>query len=106
MNTPLAISHLYTIIKGIRSLNSDDESLRYFRDACDLLGICQMHHRDWFADKNKNNLDEKLIQKKINDRIEAKKNKDFALADKIRGELEAMGIILKDSKDGTSWEVK
>ena len=106
LNTPLAISHLYTIIKGIRSLNSDDESLGYFRDACDLLGICQMEHRDWFADKNKGNLDEKLIQKKINERIEAKKNKDFALADKIRGELEAMGIAIKDSKDGTTWEVK
>ena len=105
MNTPLAISHLYTIIKGIRSLNSNDESLKYFKDACGLLGICQMDFKDWFSDK-KSDVDEKLIEQKIQERLDAKKNKDFASADKIRAELEAMGIIIKDSKDGTTWEVK
>lgn len=111
MNTTLAISHLYTIIKGIRSLNSDDESLQYFKSACDLLGICQMGFKEWFASDN-NELNEKLknidalfVEQKIQERLNAKKNKDFTNADKIRLELEAMGIILKDSKDGTSWEV-
>jgi cysteinyl-tRNA synthetase len=107
MNTPLAISHIYTIVKGIRSFNADDESMRLFKDACDMLGICQMDHTEWFAGKNKAGLDEKMINEKIQERIEAKKNKDFTKADKIRKELEDIGLLLKDSKDGTTeWEVK
>lgn len=111
LNTPQAISHLYTIIKGIRSLNSDDESMNYFRSACDLLGICQHNYKDWFADENDNkdkklqNLDKLYIENKIAERLEAKKNKDFAKADKIRLELEAMGISLIDSPTGTTWKV-
>lgn len=42
----------------------------------------------------------------INDRIEAKKNKDFALADHIRTQLESAGIELRDSPDGTTWAKK
>ena len=39
-------------------------------------------------------------------RNEAKKNKDFALADSIRNDLEKEGIILKDTREGTTYEVK
>jgi cysteinyl-tRNA synthetase len=106
LNTPLAISHLYTIVKGIRSINSDDESLKLFRDACAILGICQSSVEEWFGEK-KNDMNVKLIDSKIQERVEAKKNKDFTKADSIRKELEAMGIMIKDNKDGTStWEVK
>ena len=52
------------------------------------------------------NLDENYIKDMIEKRIEAKKNKDYALADSIRDELNNKGIILKDTKDGTIYEVK
>ena len=39
----------------------------------------------------------------IEKRTEAKKNKDFALADSIREELLKQGIILKDTREGTIW---
>ena len=42
----------------------------------------------------------------IEKRTEAKKNKDFALADSIREELLKQGIILKDIREGTIYEVK
>lgn len=42
----------------------------------------------------------------IEKRTEAKKNKDFALADSIREELLKQGIILKDTREGTIYEVK
>jgi cysteinyl-tRNA synthetase len=38
--------------------------------------------------------------------LEARKRKDFKEADRIRDELAAMGVVIKDSKDGTTWEVK
>jgi cysteinyl-tRNA synthetase len=41
----------------------------------------------------------------ISDRAAARKAKDFKEADRIRDELLAMGIVLKDTKDGTTWEV-
>ncbi len=104
MNTPLAISHLYTIIKGMRSVNSDAEGLKLFREACGLLGICQMDVEEWFGKTT--HINAKLVEEKIAARAEAKKNKDFKTADAIRAEIEAMGVILKDSKDGTTWELK
>lgn len=45
---------------------------------------------------------ESLIQKRLN----AKQNKDFALADKIRAELAAQGVVLTDTKTGTTWSYK
>jgi cysteinyl-tRNA synthetase len=49
-------------------------------------------------------LDEASIQQKIGDRAQAKAAKNFALADLIRKELLAMGVVLKDSASGTTWE--
>ena len=42
----------------------------------------------------------------IKKRAEAKKNKDFSLADSIREELLKQGIVLKDTREGTIYEVK
>ena len=44
------------------------------------------------------------VEKKIEERKEAKKAKDFAKADAIREELLAKGIVLKDTREGTFWE--
>ena len=48
---------------------------------------------------------EKEILEKIEERKEAKMNKDYALADKIRDELSLRGIKLIDTKDGTTYEI-
>ena len=53
---------------------------------------------------------DKALEDKINDLIDqresARKNKDFDTADKIRDEIEKMGIELKDTPDGVSWKIK
>ncbi len=50
-------------------------------------------------------IDEEYIKEKINERKIAKENKDYALADKIRDELLEKNIVLKDSRDKTTYEV-
>ena len=49
-------------------------------------------------------LGEEAIQAQIQARAEAKKAKNFAEADRIRNDLLAQGIVLKDSATGTTWE--
>lgn len=51
-------------------------------------------------------LGEEEIQAKIQERLDARKAKDFARADAIRDELESKGVILKDSPQGTTWTYK
>jgi cysteinyl-tRNA synthetase len=60
-----------------------------------VLGIAQI--------KNTGMLD-KDIEELIEKRQQARKNKDFALADKIRDELKAKNIMLEDTKEGVKWK--
>jgi cysteinyl-tRNA synthetase len=46
------------------------------------------------------------INQAIESRTAARRRKDWAEADRIRDELEQMGIIIKDNPDGTTWELK
>ena len=48
----------------------------------------------------------KYIESKIEERNNAKKDRDFALADSIRDELLEKGIVLIDTREGTKYEVK
>ena len=45
-----------------------------------------------------------LIEQLIQERQEARKQKDFARADQIRDELAAKGIVLKDTREGVAWK--
>ena len=50
-------------------------------------------------------ISENEIADRIALRLEARKAKNFAESDRIRDELATMGVVLKDSKEGTTWEV-
>ena len=49
---------------------------------------------------------EKTLEDKIEERKQAKLNKDYALADQIREELDSKGIIIKDTREGVIYELK
>jgi cysteinyl-tRNA synthetase len=50
-------------------------------------------------------VDEAKVTSLIDARTAARKAKNFKESDRIRDELAAMGVVLKDSKDGTTWEI-
>ena len=73
--------------------------------ATNLMGICQENYLDWFSHNDKN-LDTDKVAKLISERLDAKNNKDFEKADKIRQKLLDMGVEIKDTESGTDWNLK
>jgi len=58
-----------------------------------------------FLKRRRPDLDEAKIQALVDARARARASKNFAESDRIRDELAAIGVVLKDSKDGTTWEI-
>ena len=56
--------------------------------------------------RNIDRIEHQQIYKMLTSRLDARKEKNFSEADRIRDELLAKGIVLKDGPDGTTWEVK
>ena len=105
LNTADGIAAVFDLVKDINtkildkpvSENVCKTAAKIFDELCDVLGI--------LYNKKSNDLD-KEVEKLIAQRQEAKKNKDFATADKIRDDLKARGIILKDTRQGTTWTME
>ena len=72
-----------------------------------LLGILQSDPSNWLKlDGDLSSIDSKKVEKLIAERMIAKEVKDFEKADQIRDELDAMGVIIKDSSSGSEWTLK
>lgn len=105
-NTANAISAVFELVKYSNS-KIDENSSKDFAIALyeillrltDVLGIIVEKEEELQGD-------EEYIEEMIAKRAEAKKNKDFALADQIRDELDAKGIELEDTREGTKWNRK
>ena len=98
LNTPKALMRLQQIIANIKKDKNNDDLLAHFNNGLSLLGLNPSFN------KTDLNLDKEFIENMIFRRQEAKKNKDFELADKIRDELFKQGIVLEDTKNGTTWK--
>lgn len=101
LNTPQVLAELNKILK-----EQDGKQLKASLLAVgDLIGILQSDPDDWFAsDDGVSDEDVAKIENLLAERIEAKDNKDFTRADEIRDELLAMGVEIKDTREGTSWQ--
>ena len=110
-NTPILIAHLFDAVKFINQLKDNKATV----SANDLVVLTNTMHAFAFdvlglttTSEGTAGGDDKLsdtVQLLIELRAKARADRDFALSDKIRDELAAIGIVLKDGKDGTTFSV-
>ena len=109
LNTPIVISHLFDMAKVINTVYDKKATLTQ-ADIDELKGVMDtfvfevMGLRDESA-KDNTALVDGLMKMILDARATAKANKDWATSDKIRDELGALGVTVKDGKDGATYEL-
>jgi cysteinyl-tRNA synthetase len=99
-NTPPAVSVLFELAGELNRTRSL-QTAALLKGMGKVLGVLQQSPRSYLQGGDV--LDGSRIQQLIDARAQAKKSRDFAAADRIRDELAAQGVVLKDSAAGTTW---
>ena len=111
-NTPVALAALFDLARDLNRAKSDQpaEAPRLageLKRLAGVLGLLQQTPQTFLKGAQQQvALSDEEIEAKIAERYAAKASKDFARADAIRDELAALGIILKDSREGTTWVIE
>ena len=113
LNTSVGLSVMFELVRLAQSLLEDSRTTKetlnlidvlFDRLGGDVLGIVKENYQqDATADEG---LTDKLVNILIDQRKEARTNKDFALADQLRNTLDDIGIVLEDTPDMTTWRMK
>lgn len=109
-NTPVLLAQLFEAVRIINSVNDGKESLT----AGDIAELKTLVHAFVFdvlglkddVMESAGEVTDGLMQLIIRMRADARAKKDFAVSDLVRDELGKLNIVLKDGKEGTSWEMK
>ena len=105
LNTPKVLAKLNTLSNTLSSANSEEK--RNIKNNLiavgKILGLMQEDPNIWLGYNQTANPEKEEIERLINQRNEARRNKDFKLADQIRDKLKSKGIEIEDTKNGTIW---
>jgi len=106
LNTPIAISELHALAKQLNK-STDEEKPRLKAElvkSSELLGLLFQDPKTWFtASSDDSAISEADINALIAEREQAKKDKNYGRADEVREQLKAAGVVLEDSREGTTW---
>ena len=112
LNSPIAIAHLFDGVKMINSIADGKETISE-TDLVELMSLYSTFVYELFGllqpakeSAGDNSAFEGAIELLLQLRKDAKANKDWGTADKIRDELAKLGFEVKDTKDGFSWDLK
>ncbi len=106
LNTPQAIAELHALAKALNKAGPTDKPHLKARllAGADLLGLLTADPETWFQQAASDDaISAEEIEAAIAERQQAKVDRDFARADELRDHLASQGVILEDSRDGTSW---
>lgn len=105
LNTPVALAELNRAARDLANAESAEQAqaaaAEFLADA-NFIGLTQHDPDDWFATEASADETEE-IEALVEQRSQAKQDRDFERADKIRDQLTAMGVQLEDGPDGTRW---
>ena len=108
LNTPKVIAQL-NVLSGEVSTADENKKIEIkfnLLEVGKILGILQENPDKWLGYGKSENLNETVIERLIKNRNEARRKKNFDMADKIRDELKDMGIEIEDTSNGTIWRNK
>jgi cysteinyl-tRNA synthetase len=108
LNTPLAMAHLHEIATNLNKSLTDEEKAKWkgaLLASADVLGLLQQDVEAWFrwTPASGATLSDSQVDDLIARRLDARKAKDFAEADRIRKELADNGVLLEDGAGATTW---
>ena len=104
LNTPQMIASLHSLRNRAASGGERDRS--EFATSLRFLGFLSESAAEWKGRKQQaSGVDAAQIDGLISARTAARARKDFKESDRIRDELAAFGVVIKDSKEGTTWEI-
>ncbi len=108
LNTPRALAELFRLARAANK-SADERERAALKGALlasgELLGLLQQGPEAWFG-AGKEDLDVERIERLVAERDAARAEKDFARADRLREELNALGVVLEDGATGTRWRVR
>lgn len=106
LNTPLAISYLHELASNVFKTEGKEQQIfsAKLKASSQLLGLLYQNPEAWFQ-SGSSVLSSAQIETMIQERAEAKKNKNFSKADDIRKNLMENGVLLEDSPQGTTWRL-
>jgi len=104
MNTPQLVAALHGLRNSAAAGNEADRAT--FAASLRMLGFLSESAADWNNRKQQaSGVDAAKVDGLIAERTAARARKDFKESDRLRDELAAMGVVIKDSKEGTTWEI-
>ena len=107
LNTPLALSKLHEMAGTLNKARSAAEKAAAKADllaSAGLMGLLGADPEIWFQGGGGDGLEDAEIARLIAARVEVRKARNFAEADRIRDDLKSQGIVLEDGAGGTTWK--